>query len=179
MFWSRIVEALHNEEIVNVPFEANITGKIVGFKENEPIYNYHVQYFTDSAFVEKDLQTLEEVYNCVMLNKAFRKCRVCGNIITNDFYVCNEKEMEEPNTLKDGRIIDSKEYCCVECLLHDLNKVFGENGYDFDPLNRNEYPVENTEYLFRKKAGLSEDGRVLYMPMKVHLVNVFEDFKFE
>lgn len=179
MYWSRIVEALHKEETVNVPYEANITGKIVGFKENGPIYNYHVQYFTESTFVEKDFDTLEELYDCVMSNKAFRKCRVCGNVITNDFYVCREPETEEANVTKEGKVIESNEYCCISCLLHDMNKLYGKTGFDFEPLSLDEYPIENTEYLFKKAAGQDNNGNIIYKPMKIELVKVFEDFCFE
>ena len=158
MYWSKIVEELKKEETVCIPYEANITGQIIGFHGNEPIYNYHVQYFTQEGFKEEDFVTLEEVYNCAMTNLSFRKCRVCGNIITEDFYVCKEDEMNEPNITKDGRVIDSNEYCCITCLLHDLNKVYGGDGYDFDPLHLNQPQEEDTEYFFRKKIGKSEKG---------------------
>lgn len=110
-----LIEALVEERTVAICYEASISTKVRKVIGDVPIYNFVVDYAVEEGWKKEELSTLEELKKCIDENpQAFRKCRICGELITEGFYSNNET---------------GKDYCCKACLTEALDKKYGEGEW--------------------------------------------------
>lgn len=110
-----LIEALAEERTVTVCYEASISTKVRKVIGDVPIYNFVVDYAVEDGWKREEFSTLEELKDCIELNpQAFRKCSVCGELITEGFYSNNET---------------GEDYCCKACLTEALDKKYGEEEW--------------------------------------------------